>query len=78
MLMMPYFMGVALFSSTLSFPKATSFCSPASSSMTGLSIRQGPHQAAQQSSTATSLLLMNYSKFQSVTSSTISNTDPFL
>ena len=56
-------------SSVFSFPKATfplySFASP---SITGETIRQGPHQGAQQSTSIKGYLEMNESKLESLTS----------
>lgn len=57
------------FSSVFNFPKATfplySFASP---SITGETIRQGPHQGAQQSTSIKGYLEMNESKLESFTS----------
>lgn len=67
-LVIPNFIGVCRLWSTFNFPKTMSLLSFASCSIMGVNILQGPHQAAQQSNTTTSLLAMKSSKVLSVTS----------
>jgi hypothetical protein len=67
-------MGVRSFSSVFSLPNLIlPWYSSASCSIMGASMRQGPHQGAQQSMMTNGALLMNSSKVLSLTSVTPDN-----